>query len=294
MTARTYNPLLPVFLLIVGSWVLASCDAVVPDLPDLPVIEAYVVANQPLPEVSVRSVQSLTTPRSEGTTGRDNADVVLHLNDIPYPYTLLGDGRYGPTDHPVPVVRSGDRFTLEVSLSGRTIRADGLVPPALAISEWTVTPSPDAIPAILVDTLAIGLDSLDLGLDAARGYVYPVQVDVAWNVLGGNWWMEAQLVPDDAFSSSILDFFLLPNAVFPEDPAVRSAWKGVYAVPVPEEDSPFPPHALMVALVRGDRAFANWAEIRANTRSRAGEGNVPGAIGFVGGIALDSIRIQLP
>ncbi|MEQ9104613.1 MAG: hypothetical protein RIE53_07925 [Rhodothermales bacterium] len=275
-------------------WVLASCDAVVHEPPDLPVIEAYVVANQPLPEVSVRSVQSLTTPRSEGTTGREDANVVLHLNNVPHAYTLLGDGRYGPVDHPVPVVRPGDRFTLQVTLQDRTILANGTVPPALSISAWTVTPSTDAIPAILVDTLAIGLDSLDLGLDAARGYVYPVQVDVAWDVLDGGWWMEAQLVPDDAFSSSILDFFLLPNAVFPEDPTVRSVWKGVYAVPVPEENSPFPPHALMVALVRGDRAFASWAEIRANTRSRAGEGNVPGAIGFVGGIALDSIRIQLP
>jgi hypothetical protein len=294
MMVRTRYPLLPVLLLLSAASFLSSCDAVVPDTPDLPVIEAYVVADRPLPDISIRAVQSLTTPRSDAVVGLDDAHVILHLNDAPHPYSLLGNGQYTPSDTPAPVVRPGDRFELEIVWQDRTIRADGMVPPALSISEWTVTPSTDAIPAILVDTLTIGLDSLDLGLDAARGYVYPVQVDVAWNAIDGGWWMEAQLVPEDAFSSSILDFFLLPNAVFPEDPGVRSEWRGVYAVPVPDEDSPVPPPSLRVALVRGDRAFASWAETRANTRARAAVGNVPGAIGFVGGIALDSLRVQLP
>lgn len=294
MTPRSRSPLWASVALFTFSWVLASCDHVVPETPDLPVIEAYIIADQPLPGVTVRAVQALSVPRSGVDAGLDDARISLQLNDQIHPYALIGDGRYEPAAAPGPVVQPGDRFELEVIWRDLTIRAGGVVPPRLAISGLTVTPSIDAIPAILIDTLAIGLDSLDLGLDAARGYVYPVQVDVNWNVLDEGWWVEAQLVPDDAFSSSILDFFLLPNAVFPEDPAVVPAWKGVYAVPVPEEDSPFPAHDLMVALVRGNQAFASWAETRANTRSRAATGNVPGAIGYVGGIALDSMRIQLP
>lgn len=292
MTGRPY--IVRWAFVVMASCILASCDQVAFDTPELPVIEAYVVAGKPLPVVSVQALQSLTRPRATQGAGLENAHVVMHLNNVAFEYASLGDGSYGPLDPSGPIVEPGDRFHLRVTWQDRTILASGSVPPSLSISDITVTPATDAIPAILVDTLAIGLDSLDLGLDAARGYVFPVQVDVAWNALADGWWMEAQLVPDDAFSSSILDFFLLPNAVFPEDPAVIRTWKGVYAVPVPAEDSPFPAHELLVAMVRGDQAFAAWAEARANTTTRAPTGNLVGAIGYVGGIAMDSIRIQLP
>lgn len=285
----------PLFVVtgLAALFMVSACDSVEVDTAPLLVVEAYVVEGQPMPHISVRRTHGLSTPRDELMEGVDNATVTMTLNEQPVPYSSHGSGMYKPDLLNPPVVQSGDRFEVSVIQGGHEAWGAGTVPPALHITSVQAFPAEFAIPAVLVDTLLIGIDSLDLGLDVARGYVYPVEVDVAWERRPDTWWLEARLVPDDAFSSSILDFFLLPNAVFPENRPVTSVWRGVYVVPVPFEDSPFPHHEVLVALVRGDSLFASWANSRANTRTRTLTGNVSGALGYVGGIAVDSIRLEL-
>jgi len=125
-----------------------------------------------------------------------------------------------------------------------------------------------------------------------------VDVEVVWSNDGYDGWVEARLDPVTSFSSSIIDFFLLPSQVFIESNAVSDdgatrTWRGVYAIPVDTEDAPMPDHELDVVLLRGDARFARFATSRDAPERREPAGNVNGGLGFVGGISVDSTRVSV-
>jgi hypothetical protein len=195
-------------------------------------------------------------------------------------------------------------FQFNVRVDGDKASASGTIPPRITLRDVSVTIPDEAIEAVLLDTLDIGIDSLDLSLDARQGFIYPVQVSLEWDAPASDtegespFWIETRLEPRTRFSSSIIDFFLLPKQVLPENAVDRTSagslsWSGVYAVPVEQATTPLPEHGLQVFLLRGDQFFANFETSRDNPERREPESNVVGGIGFVGGISLDSLSLTV-
>jgi len=279
----------------------AGCDAVVPDDRGDLVIQAYVDAAQPLPPVRVTRTQGLSVSLS--STQDDNVDthVLLSVDGIQYPYdrhpseASLFVPRF--RDQKV-IVEPGAHFELDVESEFESAILSGQVPPVLTLKDINVLVAERPISAVFVDTLDIGLDSLNLGLNATTGFIYPVQVSIQWNATEFDGWIETRLDPLTSFSSSLIDFFLLPSQVFQEDTAALNSdgnrvWNGVYAIPVESENDPVPEHSLNITLLRGDERFARFATSRDNPARREPVSSLTGVLGFVGGVSIDSLRVTV-
>ena len=260
-------------------------------------VEAWIETDAPLPSIRVTSTRAtrdpLTpSPAPEGTV----LNVTVGNQDVAYERDSNDPLRFLPLA--APAVSAGERFVLQLEAPNRSISASGMLPPPIAARDVHVSYPADPISVVLVDSLIVGLDSLNLAVSATTGYIYPVQVSISWEDEGYDGWIEARLQPDASFSSSLIDFFLLPSQVFPEDGATPTGnglleWEGVYAVPVPEADSPFPDHSLRVVLTRGDDRFARFLTSRDAPDRREPVSNVNGGLGFVGGVSMDSVRVDV-
>jgi len=293
---------------IIVSIVLActtSCDTVQPSREGVLVIESFLDAGKALPPVRVSRTQALTAPLESIDRGLSDAQVILILSGTTIDYVAVPDtaGLFRPDpDTPLRIVPPLATFLLRVQTAEDRATVTGRVPPRIAIDNVEVSVPEEAIEAILVDSLDIGLDSLDLGLDAQEGYIYPVQVSIEWlspvpaPTGPEEYWVETRLDQVAGFSSSIIDFFLLPDQILPESKidvdfgGVRR-WTGVYAVPVETEDSLFPPHELMVSILRSDQFFARYASSRTDPAQREPVSNITGGIGIVSGVSIDSVRV---
>jgi hypothetical protein len=185
---------------------------------------------------------------------------------------------------------------LTVKGNGTTARARGTTPAPIDIEEVCVDVPETPSRAVQVDSLR--RDSLDIPAD--QGYLYPIEVKVRWtdapppSGVDEAYWVRAQLRPDASpFPSEIVEFFLEPAAIQREDRFTQlndaRRWKGVYAVPVDSSDAPLPTHDLNTALVRGDSAFASFAQTRTDPERREPISNVDGALGVAHAIAVDSL-----
>lgn len=283
---------------------IAACDTVQPSKVGTLVVESFLKAGEPLPDVRVGRTYGV----SEGVAanqGIAEAEVELILDGVRIQYepVAMSPGLYRPESRAshliVPPLAS---FELFVRTPDDQANASGSIPPLILLDDVEFFIPERAIEAVLVDTLDIGLDSLDLALNAQEGFIYPIQVTLAWQTVSGlettanDYWIETRLEPLSRFSSSLIDFFLLPQQVLPEesieaDENGQVRWTGVYAVPVEAVDTPLPEHALKVSLLRGDQAFAVFETSRDSPERREPVSNVSGGIGFVGGIAIDTLRI---
>ena len=282
-----------------------ACDTVQPSREGVLVVEAFLDAGRPLPAVRVSRTQTLSAPltREEGAVSDALVELILSGQTIDYKAVPDTAGLYRPDPlaalQTVPPLAT---FLLRVQSDSDRATVTGRIPSRITIENVIISVPEEAIEAILVDTLDIGLDSLNLGLDAQEGLIYPVQVSVEWMSPlpepGGQeeYWIETRLDPVTDFSSSIIDFFLLPDQILPEstvdvDFNGRLIWTGVYAVPVETADQPFPEHDLKISILRSDRFFARYAASRNDPAQREPLSNVSGGIGIVSGISIDSVRV---
>jgi hypothetical protein len=187
-------------------------------------------------------------------------------------------------------------WQLRVRWNGTEARARGVTPPPIGIAEVCAKVPAEPVRAVQVDS--VRRDSLDIPAD--QGYLYPIEVRVRWNPLApsarpdSTYWVRAQLRPDaDPFPSEVVDFFLEPAEIRREDQFAKTEgdlqWQGVYAVPVDSSDAPLPPHSLTTSLVRGDTAFASFAQTRTDPDRREPLSNVDGALGVALGVSVDSL-----
>lgn len=280
--------------LALGLGVLVSaCDTAVSESPSPFVVEAFVQEGTILPQVRVSQMAGPATGRSAALQGLPDAVVTVTIGDAIHAYHHLGGGRYAsilPADAPI---RAGNRFRVDVQENGVQATGEGIVPPSISLLDVTPRPATKPVEAILVDSLGLSIDSLDVGLGARLGFIIPVEVELAWDDLRNGYWVATHLNPDESFSSSVLDFFLLSEEVVPESGRYGATWKGVYAVPVQDSTTSLPAHELLVSVTRGDSAFAAWMSTRASGLARANAGNVQGAAGFIGGIAVDTLRVRI-
>jgi len=274
---------------------LGGCDwSSAPVEDDALVVETFLETGRPLPTVDLRRTRPLAVP-DDSVTGATGATVVLEMDGTTYTYEARGRaGRYSPVI--APAVPPGVPWQLRVEWNGTTASARGTTPSPIAVTEVCVDVPDAPVRAVQVDSLR--RDSLDIPADV--GYIYPVDVTVRWEGAGPasapdtSTWVRAQLRPDATpFPSEVVEFFLQPAEIRREDAYPRrgetARWRGVYAVPVDSGAAPLPRHTLNTALVRGDTAFAAFAQTRTDPDRREPISNVTGALGIATAVAVDSV-----
>lgn len=283
---------------------LASCDAGLPDHDPRIVVEAWIDSGQELPRIRISKTHSVGTSLNELDESHvdSGSDIQVSLTMagqvIPFSRIAGTTDRFGATGETNPTPEPGDAFELTVQHALEQAKAHGVMPPLVRLLHASAYPADEPVPVVLVDSLQLGLDSLSLDVPATTGFIYPIQVSVSWVDEQFDGWIEARLEPSAPFSSSLIDFFLLPTEVFPEPSASvledgLLTWDGVYAVPVATMESPLPDHTLKITLIRGDDAFARFTTSRSSPERRDPLSNVDGGLGFVGGISVDSLRIDV-
>ncbi len=287
----------PLVLVLIS--LVAGCDAVSPSYDRSLVVEAWFDTAAPMPPVRISTTRSLTDalipePAPAGT----QLKVVIDDRIIAYERNPDAPLWFLPVDSGGVPATEGALFDVRVEAPETSLRASGVMPPKVTLQDIRVSAPDRPISAVLIDSLNVGLDSLNLAVNATTGYIYPVQVSLTWEDDSFDGWMETRLQPENAFSSSLIDFFLLPSEVFTESSAQNLdngslQWEGVYAVPVGSPDSPLPAHSLRVVLRRGDDRFARFITSTEAPDRREPVMNVNGGLGFIGGVSTDSIRVDV-
>jgi Domain of unknown function (DUF4249) len=299
-------------LFLAGAVVLmltASCDTVQPEKTGLLVIEAYFNADRPLPRVSVHESAPIGASLRDVRVPVRDADVVVTHNDISISFVPVTDsaGVYKAPDGIDLIMKALDTVALRVRYEDQEAGGTGLIPPPVTISNVKIISPERAIEAVLIDSLNLGLDSLNVAIIASEGYIFPVEVEVSWLLPEGSqdqeeFWIQTRLDPVRKFSSSLLDFFLLSEQVLQEydidittdvDSERVRRWTGIYAVPVQNENDVLPAHDLKISLLRSGPDYARLVTTAKEPDQRSPSGNIYGGIGFVGGISVDSLSIPV-
>ncbi len=276
----------------------AGCDTVAPIDEQVLVIEGYLQTGRALPPITVQRGQPLSAPLDNDAYAISDADLTLDLDGRRIPYAPTGTpGQYAPvTDENVPVAAYA-RFRLEATWRDLAASAAGATPPGIRLDSLSIHIPDTPVDAILIDSLR--LDTLGVG--AQKGFLYPVEVSLWWRpdaTADSAYWIETQLRPRIAFSSTVIDFFLQPNEIRLEEEMTRLAdgahrWTGVYGIPVDSLTTPFPPHALTVYLVRSYEDYARFAATRDAPQRREPASNLQGASGIFAGISIDSLTVTV-
>lgn len=290
-----------VWALLVALSTMTGCDSIEPSDNSQMVVEGFLEAGKPLPHIALTRTQTLEQSTSDNADFIRDATFRLWVDDIVFPYGPANSetGTYAPLNNTIQSLPAGARFRAEISWQSQTAVSEDIIPPSISIDEVVIDVPDKPVTAILVDTLRF--DNPQVG--AQEGFIYLIDVTINWSVHDNNpetdstYWVEARLIPQTAFSSTVLDVFLLSEEVLQENtPALKSAdllpqqrsWTGVYAVPVEDSLALPPTHDLTVQLVRGTRAYADFAASRNTPERREPISNIEGAIGILAGIALDS------
>ncbi|MEM8484604.1 MAG: DUF4249 family protein [Bacteroidota bacterium] len=282
--------------------VLTGCDSIEPTAENLLVVEGFLDAGKPLPNVSITRVQPLTAA-SAGTSINEavsDASLSLIINNTPVPYrpSASSPGTYEPATSVFEVVPPHARFSAEVNWQSQRATTTDIVPPPIAIEDVFIRIPESPVSAVLLDSLR--LEDQEVG--ARMGFIYPIDVSVSWQnempATDTTYWIEARLKPQSDFSSTVLDVFLLTEDVQVEDSlrttgSTRFSWSGVYAIPVPDSLAPAPAHLLTVQLTRGTKAYADFAASRNAPERREPVSNIAGGIGILAGISLDAIVFEV-
>lgn len=274
--------------------VLARCDwTTEPAEEESLVVETFLETSRPLPPIILRQTQSLSSADSLSAPASGADEVTLVLGDSTVPYTTTSaPGRYEPKK--AVNVPPQTPWNLTVQWDGTTARAEGVTPHAIEVQQVCATVPDTAVRAVQVDSLR--RDSLDI--PSNQGYLYPINVTVQWTdpspTMAETYWVRTQLRPDASpFPSEVVEFFLEPARIRPEAQFASQTderqWRGVYAVPVDSSEAPLPEHELTTALVRGDTAFASFAQTRLDPDRREPLSNVEGALGVALAVSVDSL-----
>ncbi len=298
--------------LIVMMVLLAACDSLEPDAPDRLVAEGFLTTGSDDVVVKLSRTRPLQEPFPRDGTQSAVTDASAFITFNGTTHELLPDeavpGRYqlnGTAD-----LSAGRAFAFEATWQGQEVYADGALPPPVEIDSFSVSITEAPIQAVLFDSVFVDpapLDSLQLDslrTGAEEGFVYPVEITLWWEDVEKDYWVRTRLQPDIRAGGALDNFFLRPEDVqqeaeakCPEDAACSHStrsWTGVYGVPVQEEDEPLPAHSVLLALIRSDQTYAQFAVSRDDPARRDPVSNVEGGLGIVTGLALDTLRIQIP
>lgn len=284
-------------------FLFARCDSVEPKNDALLVVEGYIDSNKPLPLIALNQANSLSEATSQTNTPVvQDADLSIIINDqiIRYRPSSSHPNKYEPVDANLTVVPPRSRFRAEIEWQGQFASSEDIVPPPIRIDSVFLFIPEAPVSAILIDTLR--LDTPQVG--ARKGFIYPIDATVWWTPdfeetgIDSSYWVETRLRPDLAFSSRVLDVFLLSEEVqseqeLPIQASSSRSWTGVYAVPVGDSLAAVPDHSLSVQLIRSSEAYARFTASRNVPERREPISNIDGAIGIMAGISLDTFTVHV-
>lgn len=296
-----------------GLLLWSRCDTVMPEERDLLVVEAFVDAGEGLPSVRLWQTRSLGEAYAfDGTTAVPDAAVALVLNGerVAYQPVPGQPGCYRPAGATMQRVPPRASLVFEATWREQQAQAESFVPPEVTLDSVRVEVPDEPVDGIILDSLFIDpalVDSLQfdsLRTGAQRGLVYLVEVTLWWNVdfaevnADSLYWIRTQLKPSLSDRPTFDDFFFRPEQIARERTLGRGSagqhtWTGVYAVPVPQRETPLPPHDLRVAIIRSGQDYASYAASRTDPERREPLSNVQGALGIVAGLSVDSLRIRV-
>jgi len=274
---------------LIGALVLAGCDASVPDYEPRLVVEAFLEAGRPLPEIALR--RTLPTDDVTGDDAVLDASATVSFPGQAVPFASVGAGRYRPQTTPLLV--PGTTLAFAARWQGQVVSASTTVPPVLDLDSVRVEPSAAPVRAILLEQF--GFDPASI---PQEGFVYPIRIRAYWR---------APAIPDTGLyvrislrpsAASSVRFFFPPDVLLRETdtqgilPGERR-YEGVYAVRVDAETSLLPAHALRVALVRGGNAYARFIATRTTPERREPGSNVVGGRGLFAAVSTDSVRVEV-
>ena len=281
---------------------MSGCDSLAPVEESRMVVEGYLNSGQPLPSIEVRRTLSPSEPYDAAKAAVSDAVVELELDgsSVRYESDSSRRGTYRPADPDSRPLSAGQPYAFRASWNGTVAEASGIIPPAIEITDVSVSVPDEPVSAVLLDSLALA-DSISTGL--YTGYIYPIEVRIAWNdASAANWepdesWVRAQLTPIAEFSSPVVDLFLRSDEIFRElEQDISSGgrtWTGVYAVGVAESDDVLPEHRLRVSVVRSGPEYARFAASKDTPERREPRSNLDGAVGVFAAIAVDSVHVDV-
>ena len=283
-------------LVLLTATLLPACEALEPDEEPRLVVQGFVDAGKPLPEIRLSQTFSPNQPYDDLGSAVSNAELAVTLGPSIVPYRPVeGEpGLYEPVVETL--AEQGETFSLGVKWFNSRAEASGVVPPLVHIERLEVRLPEEPVSAVLLDSLALS-DSLAVG--ARTGFIFPIEVAISWKPELGekDLWVRAQLYPYTGFSSTVVDLFLRSDQILPEEDLPSSnglrTWTGVYAVRVDSADDPLPVHKLRVALVRSGVDYARYASTRNAPERRAPVSNVSGGIGIFTAISVDSTHLRI-
>lgn len=279
MRAALHAHALLAVLLAIG---FAACDTLEPPTEAI-VVEAFFETGRPLPALSVGRTSGLVELMALPVL---DTEVVVQVGEEAVRYRPADGmpGLYRPEMGVV--VEAGDPLALEVRAGHSLVRAASSAPPVLRLDSLRIEPAPAPVRAVFASAP---------GAPAHEGFLYPVDVTLYWTAPEDDerWWVRGRLAPPPAAPTVVADLLLRTDDTRPEAewavpaaPGVRR-WQGLYAIPVDGPDTPLPAHALEVALLRSDAAYARFARSRTEPQEREPVGNVEGGVGIVVGISVD-------
>ena len=286
---------------------LMGCEAVHPEDTSLLVVESYVAAGEPLPQVTLRRTAPLEAHYDlNQSTAAIGARVEIMMQDTLVPYTMQGTGVYTPLT-PVTAI-PGAKLDLKVYWDDQVITANSRVPPPISLDSVSIEVSDTPIPGLILDSVFVDpllVDSLGLqalGANAREGLVYLVEATLFWTDNtegdGNDWWMRTQLLPRLGQSPRLSNFFLSPEALqrersVPFVNAKQRSWSGAYAVQVSSSSNHIPVHGLRIGIVRCTRAYAQFVSGSSNPGESEPPSNVTGALGIFTGLAIDTLTVEV-
>ncbi|MFK7848699.1 MAG: DUF4249 family protein [Rhodothermales bacterium] len=284
---------------------LTGCDSVEPANDNLLVIEGFFNAGAPLPLVTISKASPLEQSTASTAEFIRDASFKIFIDDqeIIYTPSSSSPGKYAPLDNTLEIVPANADLRAEITWQSQKATTQDFIPPSISIDSVSIDIPEQPVAAILVDTLR--LDNPEVG--ARQGYIYAIDVAISWTAShsdldaadsDSSYWVEARLIPQTDFSSTVLDVFLLTEDVQLESKLTtenteKGSWSGIYAIPVADSLSPPPTHNLTVQLIRGTKAYADFAASKNAPERREPVSNIDGAIGVLAGIALDAIEFEV-
>ncbi|MCY3999567.1 MAG: hypothetical protein OXF84_02000 [Bacteroidetes bacterium] len=292
-----------ILLVLIG---LAGCDVVQPESEVLPVVEAFVVSGQSMPDIILRKTAPIRDRYElDESTALNATQLNLRMQDMMIPYSLTSPGRYVPDESVIAI--PGAEIDLELFWEDQIITAQQIIPPPIALDSFAISISDQPVQSLVLESVFIDpslVDSLGLealGAGAREELVYIVEATLYWTVDGSGdpniWWMRTQLRPNLGQDRRLGNYFLSPEVMQLEADLPTAGnhrfWSGAYAVPVDLVDDPVPVHRLRMSIVRCSQPYVDFVSASSYPLEREPPSNIAGARGIFAGLAMDTLTITL-
>lgn len=276
-----------------------GCDTIEPVDSSTLVVEGYLNTGAPLPDVLMHHTVDPEAGfvRAEAAILDASVDLTLGGEFIRYEPHPSRPGAYRPLRTDV-ATAAGTTYRFQATWRDAHVETQGVLPPAIKLQDVEIKIPEEPVSAVFLDSLALN-DTLATG--AYTGYIYPIEVVVEWDEPAKSIpapWVRVQLKPYAPFSSTVIDLFLESDVVLPETeqdltPGGARTWTGVYAIGVPDANSPLPEHLLRVSVVRSGKDYAQFASSREKPDRREPITNLNGAVGIFAALSVDSLHVSV-